>query len=86
MKDITREVVQMMVARKAKTLSAKSVRNLIALLSEMWIQAKADRYTQIDPFAALRLPDPDLVNERSLSLNEMKAVPEPVPTSFPIER
>jgi|HubBroStandDraft_6_1064221.scaffolds.fasta_scaffold152624_1 hypothetical protein len=35
-KDISREVLQAFVARKTKTLSAKSVRNLIALLGEMW--------------------------------------------------
>ena len=74
MKDINREVIQSMVARTAAKLAAKSVCNLVALLSEMWIQAKADGYTQIDPLAALRLPEPDLVNERSLTLNEMKAV------------
>jgi hypothetical protein len=48
MKDMTREVLQGFVARKAKTLSAKSVRNLIALMREMWKQAKADGYTQTD--------------------------------------
>jgi integrase len=74
MKDINREVVQTMVARKATTLSAKSVRNLVALLREMWVQAKADGYTEMDPFAALRLPETDLVNERCLTLDEMKNV------------
>jgi len=52
MKDIDRQTVQGMVARKGKSLSPKSVRNLIALLSEMWEAAKADGYTQIDPFCA----------------------------------
>jgi integrase len=74
MKDINREIVQTMVARKAKSLSAKSVRNLVALLSEMWMQAKVDGYTEIDPFSALRLPEPSLLNERCLTLDEMKAV------------
>jgi len=74
MKDISREVLQAFVARKAKTLSAKSVRNLIALLGEMWVQAKADSYTQIDPFVSLVLPDTDLINERCLSLDEMRMV------------
>ena len=74
MKDITREIVQSMVARKAKTLSAKSVRNLTALLSEMWTHAKADGYTDRDPFAALRLPEPSLLDEPCLTLDEMKAV------------
>jgi integrase len=74
MKDIRREVLQALVARKAKTLSAKSVRNLIALLGEMWVQAKADAYTQIDPFVSLVLPDPGLINERCLTLDEMRLV------------
>jgi integrase len=86
MKDITREVLQTLVARKRKTLSAKSVKNLIALLRQMWEQAKADGYTQIDPFAALRLPEPELTNERCLTLDEMKAVinaaPEPYKTFY----
>ena len=54
MKDISRELLQAFVARKATILSAKSVRNLIALLGEMWVQARADGYTQLDPFANLR--------------------------------
>ena len=74
MKDISREVLQAFVARKTKTLSAKSVRNLIALLGEMWEQAKADHYTQIDPFVSLVLPDTDLIDERCLSLDEMRLV------------
>jgi integrase len=74
MKDISCEMLQAFVARKAKTLSAKSVRNLIALLGEMWVQARADGYTQLDPFVSLVLPDPDLINERCLSLDEMKLV------------
>jgi integrase len=86
MKDITREVLQSFVARKATTLSAKSVRNLIALLGEMWTQAKADGYTQVDPFSALVLPDCGLTNERCLTLDEMKLVidtaPEPYKTYY----
>jgi integrase len=74
MKDISREVLQTFVARKGKTLSPKSVRNLIALLGEMWVQAKADSYTQIDPFVSLVLPDTELINERCLSLDEMRLV------------
>jgi len=74
MKDVTREVLQALVARKAKVLSAKSVRNLIALLGEMWVQAKADGYTQIDPFVSLVLPDQGLINERCLTLDEMRLV------------
>jgi hypothetical protein len=86
MRDITREVLQSLVARKRKNLSAKSVKNLIALLRQMWVQAKTDGYTQIDPFAALRLPEPELVNERCLTLDEMKALinaaPEPYKTFY----
>jgi integrase len=86
MKDITREVLQNLVARKATALSAKSVRNLIALLGEMWTQAKADGYTQVDPFFALVLPDCGLTNERCLTLDEMKLVidtaPEPCKTYY----
>jgi integrase len=86
MKDITREVLQTFVARKAKVLSGKSVRNLLALLAEMWAQAKADSYSQIDPFVSLVLPDCGLTNERCLTLNEMKLVidtaPEPYKTYY----
>ena len=74
MKDISRELLQAFVARKATLLSAKSVRNLIALLGEMWVQARADGYTQLDPFVSLVLPDPDLINERCLTLDEMRVV------------
>ena len=74
MKDISRELLQTFVARKAKILSAKSVRNLIALLGEMWVQGRADGYTQLDPFVSLVLPDPDLINERCLTLDEMRLV------------
>jgi hypothetical protein len=74
MKDINRELLQNMVARKRQTLGAKSVRNLIALLREMWTQAKADGYTELDPFSALVLLETDLLNELSLTLNEMKLV------------
>jgi integrase len=74
MKDISRELLQAFVARKATLLSAKSVRNLIALLGEMWVQARADGYTLIDPFVSLVLPDPDLINERCLTLDEMRVV------------
>jgi integrase len=76
MKDINREVLQAMVARKAKTISAKSVKNLVALLAEMWTQAKIDGYTQLDPFVALRLPERGLLNERFLSLDEMRRIIE----------
>jgi len=74
MKDINREGLQNFVARKATRLSAKSVRNLIALLREMWVQAQADGYTQVNPFSALVLPESGVPNERCLTLDEMKLV------------
>jgi hypothetical protein len=40
----------------------------------MWVQARADGYTQLDPFASLVLPNPDLINERCLSLDEIRLV------------
>jgi integrase len=72
MKDINRELLQSIVARKSKSLSAKSVRNLFVLLREMWVQGKADGYSQIDPFIGLVLPECGLVDEPCLTLNEMK--------------
>lgn len=74
MKDITRERVQQFVAQKAAKLSPKSVRNLIALLGEMWMQAKADGYSQFDIFFALTLPENGLLNERCLTIDEMKLI------------
>jgi integrase len=80
MKDITRERIQSLIAEKGrpdgekKSLSAKSIRNLIALLAEMWVQAKIDGYTDIDPFVGIVLPDAGLTNERCLTLDEMKKV------------
>ena len=86
MKDIDRAILQAFVARKAKTLAPKSVRNLTALLGEMWVQAKVDGYTAIDPFVSLVLPDPDLIDEPCLTLDEMKlvidAAPEPEKTYY----
>jgi len=86
MKDINREILQRFVARKSKALSAKSVRNLVALLREMWIHARADGYSNIDPFFALTLPECGLTNERCLTLEEMKkliqAAPEPYKTYY----
>jgi integrase len=74
MKDINRELLQSMVARKGNSLSPKSVQNLVALLREMWVQAKTDGYAQIDPFVGLVLPECGLLNERCLTLDEMKVV------------
>ena len=50
------------------------MRNLIALLGEMWVQARADGYTLIDPSVSLVLPDPDLINDRCLTVDEMRVV------------
>jgi integrase len=38
------------------------------------LDTKADSYTQIDPFVSLVLPDTELINERCLSLDEMRLV------------
>jgi len=76
MKDITAQHLQGMIARKQKQLSAKSIRNLIATLRMMWAQARAWGYTQHDPFFGLVLPDRGLLNERFLSLDEMKRIIE----------
>ena len=82
MKDITRETLQAFVARKAKTLSPKSVRNLVALLREMWMQARTDGYSNVDPFFALVVPECGLTDERCLSLDEMKSVIETAPEPY----
>lgn len=50
MKDLTAQRIQAMIARKAGLVSAKSLRNLIALLGMMWNHAKAWGYVQHDPF------------------------------------
>ena len=86
MKDITAQRVQGMIARKQNQLSAKSIRNLVATLRMMWKQARAWGYTQHDPFFGLVLPERGLLNERFLSLDEMKriieAAPEPYKTYY----
>jgi len=74
MKDVTAQRVQGLIATKGKSLSPKSVKNLVALLGMMWIQAKAWGYVQHDPFSGLVLPERDPLNEPSLTLTEMKAI------------
>src|SRR5262249_44963342 len=75
MRDLNPQSIQSMIARKKGAgLSPKSIRNLIAILSEMWVQARSWGYSQQDLFFGLVLPEPDLVNERCLTLDEMKAV------------
>lgn len=74
MKDLTAQRMQAMIARKAGSVSPKSIRNLIALLGMMWNQAKAWGYVQHDPFVGLVLPERDPLNERCLTLQEMRAV------------
>jgi integrase len=73
-KDLTAGRVQAMIARKAGLISPKSLRNLIALLGMMWNQAKAWGYVQHDPFVGLVLPERDPLNERCLTLEEMRAL------------
>jgi integrase len=74
MKDITAQHIQGMVARKSNLVSPKSIRNLIMLLRMMWNQAKAWGYVQHDPFWGLVLPERQPLNERYLTVEEMKAV------------
>jgi integrase len=76
MKDISSQRIQAMIARKQGQLSPKSIRNLIATLSIMWTQARAWGYTQQDPFFGLVLPDRGLLDERFLSLDEMRSIVE----------
>jgi integrase len=76
MKDLTAQRVQAMIARKAGSVSPKSIRNLIALLGMMWNQAKSWGYVQHDPFSGLVLPERDPLNERCLTVEEMRAVIE----------
>ena len=55
-------------------ISPKSLRNVIALLGMMWNQAKAWGYVQHDPFVGLVLPEREPLNERCLTLEEMRAL------------
>jgi integrase len=83
MKDINSQRVQAMIAKKHGEISPKSIRNLVATLRIMWNQAQARGYTQ-QAFFGLVLPERGLLNERFLSLDEMKrlieAAPEPYKT------
>ena len=77
MKDVTTQGIQAMIAKKQSDgLSPKSVRNLIATLRIMWTQARSWGYVQHDLFYGLVLPNQELLNERFLSLDEMKRVIE----------
>jgi integrase len=82
LKDITAQRVQAMIARKSGDLSAKSIRNLVATLRIMWTQARAWGYTQQDPFYGIVLPDRGLLNERFLSLEEMRRIIERAPEPY----
>ena len=48
----------------------------------MWVQARTGGYSQQDIFFGLVLPEPDLINERCLTLDEMKAVIDGAPEPF----
>lgn len=74
MKDISGEMLQSFIARLK--ISPKSVRNVIALFREMWHSAQAWGYVQHDPFFGITLPTRGLVEERFLSLDEMKRIIE----------
>lgn len=89
MKDVTTQHIQAMIASKQRDLSSKSIRNLVATLRVMWAQALDWGYTEHDPFRRRRglvLPRCGLLNERFLSLTEMKrlidAAPEPYKTYY----
>ena len=74
LKDLNGQRIQAMIAHKAGSISSKSLRNLIALLGMMWNQAKAWGSVQHDPFVGLVLPERDPLNERCLTLEEMRAL------------
>lgn len=74
MKHINAQRIQAFVAMKAKIIGPKSVKNLVALLRMMWNQAKAWEYVQHDAFVGLILPEGEPLNERCLSLEEMRAI------------
>jgi integrase len=86
MTDISTQLLQGMIAKKKNALSGKSVRNLIVTLRIAWSTAKAWGYALHDPFEGLVLPEPGLVEERFLSLEEMMRViqsaPEPYKTYY----
>jgi integrase len=74
MRDINAQRLQAFVATKARTVSPKSVKNLVALLRMMWNQARAWGYVQHDAFLGLVLPESSPLNERCLSLEEMRTI------------
>jgi integrase len=73
MKDITSCEVQAMIAKKQGKISPKSIRNMVATLRIMWTQAMAWGYTQ-QALTGLVLPESGVLNERFLTLDEMKLV------------
>ncbi|MFZ0824020.1 MAG: hypothetical protein WAM87_10215, partial [Terriglobales bacterium] len=76
LKDLSAEIVQSFVAHRRASIGAKSARNLIALMRQMWHSAVAWGYVQHDPFFGIVLPDRGLVQERFLSLDEMQCIIE----------
>lgn len=74
MKDLTAQRLQNFVAIKARSIGPKSVKNLVALLRMMWIQANAWNYVQHDPFGSLVLPELRPLNEPAFTIDEMKAI------------
>jgi integrase len=76
LKDLSAERVQSFVAHRRVGIGAKSIRNLIALMRQMWHSAIAWGYVQHDPFFGIVLPDRGLLQERFLSLDEMKRIIE----------
>ena len=76
LKDLSAEIVQSFIAHRRASIGAKSARNLIALMRQMWHSAVAWGYVQHDPFFGIVLPDRGLVQERFLSLDEMQCIIE----------
>jgi integrase len=74
LKDVSAEMVQSFIAHRK--VGPKSVRNLIALMREMWHSAQAWGYVQHDPFFNIVLPGRGLLQQRFFSLDEMKRIIE----------
>ena len=73
-REMSTEMLQRFIARLK--VGPKSVRNIIALMREMWHSAQAWGYVQHDPFVGIVLPNRGLIQERFLSLDEMKRIIE----------
>src|SRR5262249_35363808 len=72
--DLTAQRLQAFIAMKVQSVGPKSLKNLIALLRMMWIQAKAWGYVEHEPFGGLVLPELHPLDEPAFTLQEMKAI------------